>query len=68
MTINFALDQLKGKGKTLDIVLFEMLSERYHWTPDQIRDMRQDDILDYLVIIRAKKRIEKFNQKKNGRH
>jgi hypothetical protein len=46
-----------------------MLSERYHWTPDQIRNMKQKDVLDYFTIIKAKNNIEKFNRlkAKNGR-
>ena len=29
----------------------EMLSERYGWTPQEIRDMKSDDINAYLDII-----------------
>jgi len=62
------VDQVQGKKQPSDIVIFEMLSERYHWPPQQIRDMRQDDVLNYLTIIRAKNNIEKAQQRKNARH
>ena len=44
----------------------EMLSERYGWTPDQIRNLRLDDLQYYIEIIRIKKQREKrhANRKK----
>lgn len=45
----------------------EALSNRYGWTPDQIRAMRSDDVDDYLTIIGLKHDIEKAEQmKKSG--
>lgn len=42
----------------------EALSDRYGWTPAQIREQNIEDIEAYLDIIRAKHRIEKM---KHGR-
>lgn len=46
----------------------EMLSERYGWTPMQIREQRVDDLVAYLDIITLKNKIEKRqSSKKYGR-
>ncbi|MFA5050951.1 MAG: hypothetical protein WC499_02450 [Patescibacteria group bacterium] len=42
----------------------EMLSERYGWTPEEIRSQRKEDIDNYLNIIRAKEKI--IRKKQNG--
>jgi hypothetical protein len=42
----------------------EMLSERYGWTPNQIRVMREDDIEDYIRIINLKEKVRKMYNKK----
>ena len=36
----------------------EKLSLKYGWTPDQIREMRVDDIQNYLNIILMRKTLE----------
>ena len=45
----------------------EMLSERYGWTPSQIKKEDRYDIACYIEIIAIKKQIEKAQQKQNGR-
>jgi hypothetical protein len=45
----------------------EMLSEKYGWTPTQIREQSIDDILNYIDIISVKNKIEKENNKKYKR-
>lgn len=44
-----------------------MLSERYGWTPDQIRDMKWDDVQAYIEIISIKRREEVRQIKKHGK-
>jgi len=36
----------------------EMLSERYGWTPAQIRDMDVVDIVKYMQVIHTKRNLE----------
>ena len=45
----------------------EILSERYGWTPSQIRKEKWEDIEKYLEIISAKNKIEQLEAKKYGR-
>lgn len=40
----------------------ERLSERYGWTPDQIRAMRVEDVRQYLEIIAEIAKIEKHER------
>lgn len=42
----------------------ESLSDRYGWTPSQIRKEKYQDMLDYIDIISVKNRLEKENSKK----
>jgi len=49
-----------------NIVAFEVLSERYGWTPDQIRNQKDEDLKNYFRIIQARNRIDKYNEKKYG--
>lgn len=42
---------MQGKKPASPEVIMEMLSERYGWTPDQIRSMDIRDIEVYLDII-----------------
>jgi hypothetical protein len=44
----------------------ELLSDRYGWTPDEIRQMSIDDVSAYLAIIGDKNMIAKLNSKKYG--
>lgn len=45
-----------------------MLSERYGWTPEEIRKQPVSDILAYVQIITAKKKEEaKLNKQRNGK-
>jgi len=44
-------------------IIMEALSERYGWTPDQIRNMKMVDVKNYIAIIQQKKIIEKNNGK-----
>lgn len=37
----------------------EFLSERYGWTPTQIRDMNLEDVCQYLEIVDEMKALEK---------
>jgi hypothetical protein len=43
----------------------ELLSERYGWTPNEIRDMNLADVQQYLEIILEIKLMEKGNALKN---
>lgn len=46
----------------------EMLSERYGWTPNEIREQPIADVLAYVEIIVAKKKEEaKLRKKHNGK-
>ena len=45
----------------------EMLSEKYGWTPSQIRGEDVKDLMIYIDIISVKNRIEKENNKNYGR-
>lgn len=42
----------------------EMLSERYGWTPNQIRDINLSDIENYLDIISLKNKNDKENSRR----
>lgn len=44
-----------------------MLSEKYGWTPSQIREQDHRDIISYTEIIREKDALEKYYKKKYGR-
>jgi len=56
-----------GKRKMSDEVIMEMLSNRYGWTPSQIREQRWQDIENYLDINLVEKKVEKYLKKKYGR-
>jgi len=45
----------------------EMLSAEYGWTPSQIKNESNEDMLAYIEVINNKRLIEKSNLKKNGR-
>lgn len=52
--------ELEGKRPIKHFpVIMEMLSERYGWTPSQIRNELADDIHQYVEIISMKQKIEK---------
>lgn len=57
---------LEGKRAPNDLIVMEMLSREYHWTPSEIRDQLVNDIMDYLDIIRVRALIEKVKQKRYG--
>jgi hypothetical protein len=44
----------------------ELLSERYGWTPAEIRAQSREDILSYLHIIRIKRKLENNASKAHG--
>lgn len=44
-----------------------MLSDKYGWTPKQIREQRFEDMVLYIDIIKEKQNLEKYYQKKYGR-
>ncbi len=50
--------QLEGKRTADDIVIMEMLSAEYGWTPNEIRAQPYDDIKDYIKIINTKRKLE----------
>lgn len=43
----------------------EMLSEKYGWTPQQIREMDEKDVLQYKEILQEIYNIEKLQQMRN---
>lgn len=45
----------------------EMLSDKYGWTPNQIREMDMLDVEEYLKILNDKASIEKKESKKHKR-
>lgn len=47
----------------------ELLSSEYGWTPNEIREMRMDDIENYVTIISLKRKEQQNNlkSKQNGR-
>lgn len=58
--------ELQGKKTPCNSVVMENLSEKYGWTPEEIRKMRTQDIQDYLDITSVKNQITKANNIKNG--
>lgn len=42
-----------------------MLSEKYGWTPQQIREMDEKDVLQYKEILQEIYNIEKLQQMRN---
>jgi len=61
------LSQLRGKKNADNIVIMEMLSDKYGWTPSEIRKQRVSDIKMYLQILREKNTLQKYYSKKYGR-
>ncbi len=57
---------LTGKGKIDDLIIMEMLSQEYGWTPRDIRKQRYSDIKTYVDIISVRNLIEKANLKRNA--
>ena len=45
--------------------MMEALSHRYGWTPNEIREMYIEDVLQYVEIIAEINRLEKINQMKS---
>ena len=45
----------------------ETLSEKYGWTPKQIKEQSASDILDYWNIVNVKKMLREAEAKKNKR-
>ncbi|HEY1037160.1 MAG TPA: hypothetical protein VGE62_01100 [Candidatus Paceibacterota bacterium] len=43
----------------------ELLSERYGWTPDEIKTMSQEDIENYTAIISMKNKMREKAEKAN---
>ena len=41
----------------------EILSERYGWTPGQIREQRVEDIEQYMSIIRMRNKLERSKRR-----
>jgi len=48
------------------MVLMELLSTEYGWTPKEIRELSVVDIKCYTQIISTKRKLEKNKQKRNG--
>lgn len=42
----------------------EMLSDAYGWTPQQIRDMAEEEVEDYIRILNVKEQLRKVYNKK----
>jgi len=51
--------QLQGRTSPSEAVIMEKLSREYGWTPDQIREMRVEDIQNYLDINSIRNQLEK---------
>jgi len=64
LNLNDIKKELKGKKNPSNYVIMEMLSERYGWTPSQIKKESIQTILAYVEIISIKNSIEKENYKK----
>lgn len=41
-----------------------LLSREFGWTPDQIRDMRAEDVSNYISMVHIERKIREANQKK----
>jgi len=59
--------QLEGKTRQDPLVIMEALSERYGWTPEQIRQQPAEVIDAYVRIIDTKHRLERAQTKQHGR-
>lgn len=46
----------------------ELLSERYGWTPNEIRAISVEDIYQYIEIINEKQNLEKIRMMKSRQH
>lgn len=58
--------ELEGKRPASPEVIMEMLSTKYGWTPNQIREISLEDIAVYMDIINQKAYIEKAERKRAG--
>jgi hypothetical protein len=56
---------LRGKAPPSNEVIYELLSEKYGWTPQQIREQPAQDIINYLQIIQIKNAINKAEEMKS---
>lgn len=57
----------EGKRPPNEYVVMEVLSERYGWKPDEIRNMNARDIAAYMDIIGTRNFLANKAYKKNGR-
>lgn len=55
---------MEGRSTPSSIVIMEMLSDRYGWTPGQIREQRVEDIEQYVRILNIKSRLERKHRRK----
>jgi len=55
--------QLEGKSSPSLEVQMEFLSDKYGWTPNEIREQSLADIEYYLEINRMKSKLQKKNKK-----
>jgi hypothetical protein len=58
---------LRGKKRPEPVVIMEMLSAEYGWTPNEIMTQPFDVLMAYLEIINTKRMIENNKAKKYGR-
>lgn len=54
--------ELQGRTTPSDAVIMEKLSREYGWTPDQIRDMKVEDIQNYLDINSIRNQLERVKK------
>jgi hypothetical protein len=57
--------ELEGKKRMSAPVIMEMLSAKYGWTPNEIREISMDDIEQYMEILAEQQKLEKFQEMKN---
>jgi len=55
---------LEGKKTPCNYIKMEILSEKYGWTPKQIKELDDDDIKMYLRIISEKNFLQMRELKK----
>jgi len=55
------MSEVRGKRRPSEIVIFEMLSGAYGWTPIQIRELPVQDVQDYVDIISIRNQLNKLD-------
>lgn len=52
---------MEGKAPADPIIIMALLSYEFGWTPSQIREQSQEDIMAYVELIEKRKLLAKYH-------